>query len=173
MSSIIPRIYDPTGLLQPFTLKGKLILQAALVHKNKDDKSLGWDDQLPEEIKNRWLKWIKEIKEVAKFYVHRYVFQNATKIPTKDQLELHGFADAGEQAWGIAIYLRFFNSKLKKYESHLIYSATRVAPTKHKLSIPRKELNAVLLCCDKLRYLALNLNIHDNNIYAHLSLIHI
>ena len=27
ISSIIPRIYDPTGLLQPFILKGKLILQ--------------------------------------------------------------------------------------------------------------------------------------------------
>ena len=80
---------------------------------------------------------------------------------------MHGFADAGEQAWGIAIYLRFFNPKLQRYESHLIYSATRVAPTKNKLSIPRKELNAVLLCCEKLRYIALALNITENNIYAH------
>ena len=84
-------------------------LRQALVQVRKNGRPL------PEEIKNRWLKWVKEIKEVAKFYVHRYVFQNATKIPTKDQLELHGFADAGEQAWGIAIYLRFFNSKLNKF----------------------------------------------------------
>ena len=96
--SIIPRIYDPTGLLSPFILKGKLILQSALVQKDIEDKSLGWDDQPPEEIKNRWLKWIKEIKEAAKFHVHRYIFKNASKIPSVDQLELHGFADAGDLA---------------------------------------------------------------------------
>ena len=32
ISSIIPRIYDPTGLLQPFILKGKLILQQTWVY---------------------------------------------------------------------------------------------------------------------------------------------
>ena len=167
VSSVIPRIYDPTGLLQPFILKGKLILQSAWVHKDKNNKSLGWDDQLPDEIKNRWLKWIKEIKESSKFQVHRYIFKDAPEIPTANQLQLHGFADAGELAWGIAIYLRFFNSKLKRYESHLIYSATRVAPTNNKLSIPRKELNAILLCCEKLKYISQALNIADNNIYAH------
>ena len=31
ISSIIPRIYDPTGLLQPFLIKGKLILQQTWV----------------------------------------------------------------------------------------------------------------------------------------------
>ena len=51
MSSIIPRIYDPTGLLQPFILKGKLILQQTWVYRSKDGKDLGWDDKLPEEIK--------------------------------------------------------------------------------------------------------------------------
>ena len=167
ISSIIPRIYDPTGLLSPFILKGKLILQAAWVYKDKKEKSLGWDDILPDEIANRWMKWVKEIKEAVKFQVHRYIFKNVTKIPTTDQLELHGFTDAGEQAWGISIFLRFFNPKLQLYESHLIYSATRVAPTKNKLSIPRKELNAILLCCEKLKYIALALHITDNHIFGH------
>ena len=112
ISSIIPRIYDPTGLLRPFILKGKLTLQAAWVYKDKREKSLGWDDILSDEIANRWIKWVKEIKEAVKFQVRRYIFKNVTKIPTTDQLELHGFADAGEQAWGISIYLRFFNPKL-------------------------------------------------------------
>ena len=61
ISSIIPRIYDPTGLLQPFILKGKLILQQTWVYRSKDGKDLGWDDKLPEEMKNRWLKWLNEI----------------------------------------------------------------------------------------------------------------
>ena len=95
-------------------------MQAAWVYKDKKEKSLGWDDILPDEIANRWMKWVKEIKEAVKFQVHRYIFKNVTKIPTTNQLELHGFADAGEQAWGISIYLRFFNPKLQLYESHLI-----------------------------------------------------
>ena len=51
ISSIIPRIYDPTGLLQPFIPKGKLILQQTWVYRSKNGKDLGWDDKLPEGIK--------------------------------------------------------------------------------------------------------------------------
>ena len=41
ISSVIPRIYDPTGLLQPFIVKGKLILQAAWIYKDGNGNSLG------------------------------------------------------------------------------------------------------------------------------------
>ena len=37
----------------------------------------------------------------------------------------------------------------------------------NKLSIPRKELNALLLCCEKLIFIALNLKIAETNIFAH------
>ena len=154
MSSIIPRIYDPTGLLQSFILKGKLILLQTQVYKNKDGKALGWDDKLPEEIKGRWLKWVAEIKDAAKFEVNRYIFKGLKHVPDRKSVTLHGFSDAGENAWGIAIYIRFYNAAMKKYYTHLIYSATRVAPTKIKLSIPRKELNGIVLLCEKLRYIA-------------------
>ena len=138
ISSIIPRIYDPTGLLQPFILKGKLILQQCWVYRSKEGEGLGWDDKLPEEIRNRWLKWLNEIKEAAKFQVNRYIFKGLKIIPSRKEVTLHGFADAGETAWGICIYIRFFNHITKLYQSCLIYSTTRVAPTKGKLSIPKK-----------------------------------
>jgi len=167
ISSIIPRIYDPTGLLQPFILKGKLILQQTWVYRTKEGNSLGWDDKLPEEIRNRWLKWVAEIKEAAKFEVNRYIFKGLKQVPDRKSLSLNGFSDAGENAWGIAIYLRFFNTILNIYQSHLIYSATRVAPTKSKLSIPRKELNGVVLVCEKLLYIAEALGISTNQVFAH------
>ena len=56
-------------------------------------------------------------------------------------ISLNGFLDAGQNARGIAIYIRFFNAILKMYESLLIYSATRIPSTKSKLSIPRKKSN--------------------------------
>ena len=98
ISSIIPRIYDPTGLLQPFILKGKLILQQCWVYRSKEGEALGWDDKLPEEIRNRWLKWLNEIKEAAKFQVNRYIFKGLKIIPNRNEVTLHGFADAGETA---------------------------------------------------------------------------
>ena len=80
---------------------------------------------------------------------------------------MHGFADAGETAWGICIYNRFFTNITKLYQSFLIYSTTRVALTKGKLSIPKKELNAVVLVCEKLLYIANSLEVPLDNLYAH------
>ena len=113
------------------------------------------------------MKWLNEIKEAAKFQVDRYIFKGLKNIPDRKDVTLHGFSDAGESAWGISIYLRFFNTITKFYQTCLIYSATRVAPTKGKLSIPRKELNAVVLVCEKLLYIAESLGIPIINIYAH------
>lgn len=53
ISSIILHIHDRTGLLSPFILKQKLILQSTLVLKDKNDKSLGWDDHCTAQYKNR------------------------------------------------------------------------------------------------------------------------
>ena len=113
------------------------------------------------------MKWLNEIKEAAKFQVNRYIFKGLKIIPNRKEVTLHGFADAGETAWGIAIYIRFFNIITKLYQSCLIYSTTRVAPTKGKLSIPRKELNAVVLVCAKLLYIANSLEIPLDNLFAH------
>ena len=137
------------------------------MYRSKDGKDLGWDDKLPEEIKNRWMKWLNEIKEASKFQVDRYIFKGLKVIPNRQEITLHGFSDAGETSWGTAIYIRFFNIITKLYQSRLIYSATRVAPTKGKLSIPRKELNAVVLACEKVLYIAESLGVTLHNIYAH------
>ena len=75
--------------------------------------------------------------------------------------------DAGEQAWGITIYGRFFIEIRQPFQSHLIYSATLVAPTKIKLRFSRKELNGVVLVCEKLLYIAKSLGLTTEQIFAH------
>ena len=77
-------------------------------------------------------------------------FEGLKVIPDRQKITLHGFSDAGETAWGICIYLRLFNVSTKLYQIFLIYCATRVAPAKGKLSIPRKKLNAIVIVCEKL-----------------------
>ena len=48
-----------------------------------------------------------EIKEAAKFEVNRYLFKTLKNVPSRNKLSLHGFSDAGEKAWGVAIYIRY------------------------------------------------------------------
>ena len=49
--AMLSSIYDPLGLVSPFLLKGKKIIQKLC----KD--SFQWDHPIPENIKQQWLKW--------------------------------------------------------------------------------------------------------------------
>ena len=62
---------------------------------------------------------------------------------------------------GIAANIRYFNMETRRHGEHLIYSATRVAPTKHKLSIPKKELNGIVLAIEE-QIIAATCNIKEN-----------
>lgn len=46
--SIVSSVYDPLGFAAPFILQAKLILQDLC------RKKLGWDEEIPEEYRNRW-----------------------------------------------------------------------------------------------------------------------
>jgi len=67
-------------------------------------------------------------------------------VTTKDhhiRLELHGFADTSETAYGACIYFRFTSAN-KKHSTYLLCSKSRITPLK-SLSLPRLELCAALL----------------------------
>ena len=110
-------------------------------------------------------KWINEIPEVANMQTERYLYKAKQVIPEKKDLYLHIFTDAGQKAWGICIYVRFLNDK--KYESHLIYGNSRVGPTRTSLSIPKMELNGVVLGCLKAEYIMEAMKIPKENVYIH------
>lgn len=78
----------------------------------------------------------------------RYIFNDESgrliDPPPKEIWELHGLVDTGKLAWGRAIYLRYPLPN-GEFFAALIFSTTRVAPTKKYLSVPRKELNSIVL----------------------------
>ena len=165
ISATIPSLYDPCGLMMPFITEGKIILQKTWCHRNDNNEGLDWDDPLPAVIREEFEKWLEKLPRVSEISYKRYIFNEANIPMLPEELFLHVFCDAAEAAFGIAAYIRYKYEGT--YRSHLIFSSSKMAPSKNKLSIPKKELNAILLGCIKGDYLIKILNIPRKNIILH------
>ena len=132
--SIIARIFDPLGLLTPYTITLKILFQE--VWKAGHD----WDQTLPKTVQEPILKWIMGLQEVKNWKFPRCLSTQAWI--SIDKMELIAFSDASEKAYGCCIYLRVVNKT--STESLLVLSKARVAPLK-KVTLPRLELMAAVL----------------------------
>lgn len=130
--STICQIYDPLGLLGPVITFAKLIIQELWRMK------LSWDEEVPEKVKNLWLRFQTELNFINTLNIPRHC-----TISEYIMIELHGFADASEKAYGACLYIRSFNNS-RGYCSNLLCAKTRIAPLK-KVSLPRLELCGALL----------------------------
>ncbi|GBO31399.1 hypothetical protein AVEN_65523-1 [Araneus ventricosus] len=131
----IGKIFDPLGLLSPFTIRLKCILQVLWM------KEISWGEELPPDIQKTWCQWVSEVPRLSELQVPRYVFSSSTGEPT-DVLELHCFCDASQKAYGVVIYTRVV--KDCNVEVNLLVSKSRVAPLT-KITLPRLELLDALL----------------------------
>ncbi|XP_070518846.1 uncharacterized protein [Cardiocondyla obscurior] len=107
-------------------------MQALWAHK------YAWDDELPTHINSTMKQYFSSLKQIANITVPRW-----TQFAQGEEIQLHGFSDASEQAYGAVIYLRVITKEGRIIVS-LLASKTRVAPIK-QLSIPRLELQAAIL----------------------------
>ncbi|GBO36029.1 hypothetical protein AVEN_120788-1 [Araneus ventricosus] len=131
----IGNIFDPLGLLSPFIIRVKCILQVLWM------KEISWDEELPPDIQKKWCQWVSEVPRLSELQVPRYVLSASTGEPT-DVLELHCFCDASQKAYGVVIYTRVV--KDCNVEVNLLVSKSRVAPLT-KITMPRLELLGALL----------------------------
>ena len=134
MLSCLSAIYDPLGLLNPFIVQGKLLLQSATNSK------LSWDEEVGSLLQKKWLNWLSALQSVPDVKIPRCIkpFQFSDA-----HVELHHFSDASQQAYGSCSYLRCIN-KIGQVHVALVMSKSRVAPTK-SITIPRLELQAAVL----------------------------
>lgn len=129
--SQVAQLYDPLGLIAPVVIRAKLQLQELW------KSSLGWDDVVPEEVANSWLSIRDQLHQLNDWSISR-----AVRSGKHEELQLHGFSDASEKAYGACLYLRTTNKC--EHRSILLCAKSRVAPLK-SVSIPRLELCAALL----------------------------
>ena len=97
--SVVSSVYDPFGFVAPFVLSAKKILQDLC----REDK-LDWDDEMPDQYRIRWTKWIKELPEIENLVVDRCLKpSHFGQIVSK---QMHLFSDASSLGYGAVAHLR-------------------------------------------------------------------
>ena len=132
--SVLSSVIDPLGLVSPFVLHARLIVQDLC------RAGVGWDDTLSEEVKARWMKWSRALDSLpAVTFEHCFRLQWASAGATHT---LHHFSDASQVAYGVASYL--LTQEGERTSTFLVMAKSRFAPMK-EVTIPRLELMAAAL----------------------------
>ncbi|XP_041451719.1 uncharacterized protein LOC121405178 [Drosophila obscura] len=130
--SQIAQLFDPAGWLAPFVVQAKIFMQEIWL------RELGWDDVLPNDLSQAWETFLKSFPAIQGIRIPRWLH-----VCPMAKVQIHGFCDASQRAYGAAIYVRV--ERPQGIVCTLVTAKTRVAPVK-TVSLPRLELcGAVLL----------------------------
>ena len=141
------KTFDVMGWLTPAILPMKILIQELWEMK------IDWEDKLPDDKLLIHQTWRKELPILTDVSIPRcYLLQEPVLT-----LQLHGFSDASEKAFGAVIYLR------ATYAGHnptarLVTAKSRVAPIK-KRTIPELELCGAVLVAQMLETTAAILDV--------------
>lgn len=130
--SKVSRLSDPLGLLGPTIVLAKLILQDIW------QAGIHWDEAVPPDVVFRWTHFKSQLVNLNQLKIPRGV-----GFGTEQHVQIHGFCDASQRAFGACVYLRVQLGN-DSFRFELICSKSRVASLK-AISLPRLELSAALL----------------------------
>ena len=113
-------VWDPRGLLLPFSIRSKIILQ------NLNRLKYGWDDRLKEVDLRGWCEWFKEPELLETVQILRTLFSRNELLR---ETILNVFCDASQDAYGASAHRR------RKFEDdvvecRLVAGKGRVVPLK-------------------------------------------
>ena len=132
MLLVSARVYDPMGILSPWTVCFKLLFQDICAAR------LDWNDQLEEELLLKWKMLLSRMQEPL-LHIPRCYFHN---VEEPYACEFIGFCDASQRAYAAVVFMKVGSAS--KCAIRFVASRTRVAPL-NSLTIPRLELLAALL----------------------------
>ena len=127
-------MFDPVGLVAPYTVGARLLLKDIW---KISGRSL--DDELPEDIGDKFLEWHSGLPLLGQLTIPRCYFTEPV-----DQIELQMLGDSSQDVFCAVGFLRARLSSSHKSQICFIFDKARVAPMK-ALSIPKLELQAALL----------------------------
>ena len=129
--SRVSGVFDPLGLLGPYTIKARLLLKKIWGLRGQ----ASWDTTLPTELAEEFKDWQSGLKDLKDCHIPRYHFTKAKEVISQD---LHIFADASEEAMCVVAYTTATYDDDTMGVSYVM-GKTRVAPMRH-VTIPRLEL---------------------------------
>ena len=129
--SVISSLFDPMGIISPVMVNAKILFQDICQLK------IGWDTELPQELKIRWQKWISDLDRCQTITIRRCLYGQLEEEVI--ECHLHGFGDASKRAYCAVLYL--VTHQVSGIYVQLLTSKTRVAPLK-EMTIPRLELTS-------------------------------
>ena len=132
VASSVAQLFDPLGLVSPWTIRLRIFLQSLWKSCHDWDASLTPEDQ-------ELFDSLVEASAGESVCIPRHVVSNESS-------QLHVFADASPKAYAAVVYLRTND------DTFLLCSRARVAPLKPQMSIPRLELMAALLAIRLLQF---------------------
>ena len=119
-------VFDPVGLVASYTARARLLLRDIWKISGQS-----WDDELPEDIRDKFLEWHSGLPLLGQLSFPRCYFTEPV-----DQIELHMFGDSSQDVFCAAEFSH-------KTPISFIFGKARVAPMK-ALSIAKLELQAAL-----------------------------
>ena len=129
----VMKIYDPLGILCPFTLIGKVLLRETWM------QGIGWDDRLPDDLRCKWITFFTNM-----FQMESLKFERCLRpADAQGNPWLVILSDGSDLAYGFVAYARW-RLQSGSYSCRLIMAKNRIAPI-NKLSTPQMELNAAVL----------------------------
>lgn len=109
--SDVAKTFDVLGWYSPCTIKMKILFQQ--LWEMKED----WDDEVPESVRDSWLKWRSELDLLSTKYVPRCYHDEGTSVTS---MELHGFSDASfTSEWSALMAVRRLDLSHRRPRSHL------------------------------------------------------
>lgn len=154
---VVSKIYDVLGILSPFVIRAKILIQKIW------KKNIDWDIALPDDLRNEWNMWCKEVAFLEDFSIARCINEN---LIDQGKMELHVFSDASPHAYGAVAYVRIINEN--QIQCSLLIAKSRVTPINAKgensLTLPKLELTAALCAARLQNYILNNVDLEFNSI---------
>ena len=153
--SDIARTFDVLGWLSP------VILPMKILYRDLWKAKLDLDDEVAEDHKQRHKQWREELHFLAEVRLPRHYFKHRKPAT----VELHGFADASQEAYGAVIFIRAtYPSGPPSVE--LVISKSKVTPLAAR-SIPQLELCGANLLAKLMTTTRQTLKVPIEDVYAY------
>ena len=148
-------LFDPIGMLTPFTLEPKLLIQELRWRK------IEWDEIIPRDSLQRWDKWKVSFNQLQSVNIPRwYEFHQQLC----NLIELHVFCDTSSLTYGAVAY--FSVIVYDDISCRFVIAKSLLAPLKgNSLTIPKLELKAAVLAVRLKEAIVTETNVKPNSIY--------